>query len=47
MFEGQYYVEDNVFPSSKFEIEELIKLGGGKICKKATKKTTIVSDGKE
>lgn len=44
IFEGQYYVANDVNPSKR-EIEFLITLGGGNIVRRPTKKSTIVSDG--
>ena len=40
IFKGTYYVDKDVKPS-KVKIEELIKLGGGKIIQKNIGKNTI------
>ncbi|CAD8106598.1 unnamed protein product [Paramecium primaurelia] len=46
IFEGKYYVNEDVIPS-RAEIEYLIKLGGGHVVKKATKNVYIISESKK
>lgn len=46
LFDGQYFVEYDAVPS-KGDIEKLIELGGGRIVKKANKKTMVVSESKK
>ncbi|CAD8192477.1 unnamed protein product [Paramecium octaurelia] len=46
IFEGKYYVNEDVIPS-KGEIEYLIKLGGGQVVRKANKNVYVISESKK
>ncbi|CAD8113803.1 unnamed protein product [Paramecium sonneborni] len=46
IFEGKYYVDEDVIPS-KAEIEYLIKIGGGNVVRKATKNVYIIGESKK